>query len=318
MAEARTGARSSRAARCGALARGAVAAPQRAHPRRHRPLRRGGRPLRGQRRLPPLPGRVRRHLRTVGPGGRRPGRGVPRRRGQLHPARPRHGAAPSTAPPSPRPGARSTSRLAAQPHMANVESYWSLDSHPGAAHRRPDQRARRGPDRRRPGPDHPARAGHRRRRGARRRARSRSRWEGSAPPSTKSNSVVEHDLLRAEAVAVPLTLLLLLFVFGSLVAAAMPLTIGGVAVVGTLLVAARPRRHHAGLHLRREPDHRPRARARHRLQPLHRQPLPRGAGRRARRAPTPWRRRWPTPGGPSPGSALTVAAAVERAARCSR
>ena len=49
------------------------------------------------------------------------------------------------------------------------------------------------------------------------------------------NSVVEHDLLRAEAFAVPLTLILLLFVFGSLVAAAMPLTIGGVAVVGTLL-----------------------------------------------------------------------------------
>ncbi len=49
------------------------------------------------------------------------------------------------------------------------------------------------------------------------------------------NTVVEHDLLRAEAFAVPLTLLLLLFVFGSLVAAAMPLTIGGVAVVGTLL-----------------------------------------------------------------------------------
>jgi putative drug exporter of the RND superfamily len=42
--------------------------------------------------------------------------------------------------------------------------------------------------------------------------------------------------LRAEEFAVPLTMLLLLFVFGSLVAAAMPLTIGGVAVVGTLLV----------------------------------------------------------------------------------
>jgi RND superfamily putative drug exporter len=50
------------------------------------------------------------------------------------------------------------------------------------------------------------------------------------------NSVVEHDLLRAEAVAVPLTFILLLFVFGGLVAAAMPLTIGAVAVVGTLLV----------------------------------------------------------------------------------
>ena len=48
--------------------------------------------------------------------------------------------------------------------------------------------------------------------------------------------MVERDLLHAEAFAFPLTLLLLLFVFGSLVAAAMPLTIGAVAVVGTLLV----------------------------------------------------------------------------------
>ena len=48
--------------------------------------------------------------------------------------------------------------------------------------------------------------------------------------------MVERDLLHAEEFAVPLTLLLLLFVFGSLVAAAMPVTIGAVAVVGTLLV----------------------------------------------------------------------------------
>src|SRR6185312_14785366 len=49
------------------------------------------------------------------------------------------------------------------------------------------------------------------------------------------DTVVERDLLRAEEIAIPLTLLLLLFVFGSLIAAAMPLTIGGVAIVGTLL-----------------------------------------------------------------------------------
>ena len=49
------------------------------------------------------------------------------------------------------------------------------------------------------------------------------------------DSVVEKNLIRAEELAFPLTLLLLLFVFGSLIAAAMPLVIGGVAVVGTLL-----------------------------------------------------------------------------------
>ena len=66
-------------------------------------------------------------------------------------------------------------------------------------------------------------------------APSTSRVGGFAAAFHEVNSVVEHDLLRAEAFAVPLTLLLLLFVFGSLVSAAMPLTIGGVAVVGTLL-----------------------------------------------------------------------------------
>ena len=49
------------------------------------------------------------------------------------------------------------------------------------------------------------------------------------------DTVVQHDLLHAEEIAVPLTLLLLLFVFGSLVAAAMPLIIAAVAVIGTLL-----------------------------------------------------------------------------------
>jgi RND superfamily putative drug exporter len=49
------------------------------------------------------------------------------------------------------------------------------------------------------------------------------------------DSVVQRNLLHAEEIAVPLTLLLLLFVFGSLVAAAMPLIIAAVAVIGTLL-----------------------------------------------------------------------------------
>ena len=49
------------------------------------------------------------------------------------------------------------------------------------------------------------------------------------------DTVVEHNLMSAEELALPLTLLLLLFVFGSVIAAAMPLVIGGVAVIGTLL-----------------------------------------------------------------------------------
>ncbi|MDQ3913949.1 MAG: MMPL family transporter [Actinomycetota bacterium] len=47
---------------------------------------------------------------------------------------------------------------------------------------------------------------------------------------------VEEDLVRAELVAIPILLVLLLFVFRSPVAAALPLGVGMVAVVGTLLV----------------------------------------------------------------------------------
>ncbi len=47
---------------------------------------------------------------------------------------------------------------------------------------------------------------------------------------------IEHDLIRAETIALPITLLLLLFVFRGVVAAALPLAIGALSVVGTFLV----------------------------------------------------------------------------------
>ena len=47
---------------------------------------------------------------------------------------------------------------------------------------------------------------------------------------------IEHDLLRAELIAVPLTLVLLLFVFRGVVAALLPLVIGALSVVNTFLV----------------------------------------------------------------------------------
>jgi putative drug exporter of the RND superfamily len=127
-----------------------------------------------------------------------------------------------------------TRRLAAQPHMANVQSYWSLDGLPvlrthdgtsallvGRILGDQDQITTREPAiaaavERASGP-------------------VTVQIGGFATAFHEVNSVVERDLLRAEAFAVPLTLILLLFVFGSLVAAAMPLTIGGVAVIGTLL-----------------------------------------------------------------------------------
>jgi putative drug exporter of the RND superfamily len=46
---------------------------------------------------------------------------------------------------------------------------------------------------------------------------------------------VESDLSRAESIAIPITLILLVLVFGSLVAASLPLLVGGVAIIGTFL-----------------------------------------------------------------------------------
>jgi RND superfamily putative drug exporter len=47
---------------------------------------------------------------------------------------------------------------------------------------------------------------------------------------------VERDLSRAEGIAIPITLVLLVIVFSSAVAGALPLAVGGLAIVGTLLV----------------------------------------------------------------------------------
>ena len=56
---------------------------------------------------------------------------------------------------------------------------------------------------------------------------------GFAAISAEINSTISEDLARAESIAVPLTLLLLVFVFGSLVAAGLPMLVGGLAIVGS-------------------------------------------------------------------------------------
>ncbi len=50
------------------------------------------------------------------------------------------------------------------------------------------------------------------------------------------NEQIESDIIRAEIVAVPIVIILLLFVFGSLVAAGLPLFVGGLAIVGSFFV----------------------------------------------------------------------------------
>ncbi|MFE9633558.1 MMPL family transporter [Streptomyces sp. NPDC006463] len=59
---------------------------------------------------------------------------------------------------------------------------------------------------------------------------------GTALVDAELQDISESDLKRAEAVVLPGTLILLVLVFGSVVAAALPLLIGVLAVAGTLLV----------------------------------------------------------------------------------
>jgi RND superfamily putative drug exporter len=59
---------------------------------------------------------------------------------------------------------------------------------------------------------------------------------GFAAAAGEVNHIVEHDLRRAELLAFPLLFLLSLLFFRSLVAAALPLFVGGMAIVGTFLI----------------------------------------------------------------------------------
>ncbi len=59
---------------------------------------------------------------------------------------------------------------------------------------------------------------------------------GDGPLFDEVNLTVEKDLLRAELIAIPITLFLLLFIFRGVVAALLPLMVGGLSVVGTFLV----------------------------------------------------------------------------------
>jgi RND superfamily putative drug exporter len=59
---------------------------------------------------------------------------------------------------------------------------------------------------------------------------------GQAEVFRQVGTQVEQDLRKAETITFPIVLILLVLVFGSVVAAGLPLAIGGIAVVGTLLV----------------------------------------------------------------------------------
>jgi RND superfamily putative drug exporter len=59
---------------------------------------------------------------------------------------------------------------------------------------------------------------------------------GTGPLFAEVTETVESDLVRAESIAFPITMVLLVLVFGSVVAASLPLAVGGFAIVGTFLV----------------------------------------------------------------------------------
>ncbi|MCW2679314.1 MAG: putative rane protein [Frankiales bacterium] len=59
---------------------------------------------------------------------------------------------------------------------------------------------------------------------------------GQAEVFSEVGHTIERDILRAEAIAIPITMVLLVIVFGSAVAAALPLLIGVMSILGTFLV----------------------------------------------------------------------------------
>src|SRR3954451_18342989 len=132
-------------------------------------------------------------------------------------------------------GAELTRRLQSQPDVVDVASYWSL-GHPAALRSRAGDRAlvvagtngledRRGEigqtviDDFQSSDDDAVSV----------------MVGGLAAADAQFNSTITHDLARAESFAIPITLVLRVLVFGSLVAASLPRLVGGLSIVGALL-----------------------------------------------------------------------------------
>ncbi len=131
-------------------------------------------------------------------------------------------------------GTALTEELAAEAHLTNVASYWSLDGAPplrsadgdralvlgriegtqDEVHERVEELA----DYKRSGDGITV------------------QLTGFAEIFREVGTTIEEDLVRAETIALPITLILLLLVFGSVVSASLPLAIGALSVVGTLAV----------------------------------------------------------------------------------
>jgi putative drug exporter of the RND superfamily len=124
-------------------------------------------------------------------------------------------------------GASAARRLAAEPGVANVISYWQTGS--------PQLRS---PDRRYARVRGSQRTGHELDSGALSSLASTGpdasvTVGGGAAVNSDVTAEVGKSLIIAEAIAVPIILILLVFAFGSVVAALLPLAIGAVAIMGT-------------------------------------------------------------------------------------
>ncbi len=56
---------------------------------------------------------------------------------------------------------------------------------------------------------------------------------GWGPVTSEINHIIESDLTKAESIAIPVVILLLIFVFGSIVAAGLPLMVAGLTILGS-------------------------------------------------------------------------------------
>ncbi|HEV8373023.1 MAG TPA: MMPL family transporter [Actinomycetota bacterium] len=127
-----------------------------------------------------------------------------------------------------------TRRLAAEPDLTQVASYWSLNA--------PTLKSQDGRQAMVLGrvtgdeQDQEDRAAQLAAAYAADDAEVRVQVGGQLLASSEIGEQVETDLARAEAIAVPITLLLLVVAFASAVAGALPLAVGGFAIVGTLLL----------------------------------------------------------------------------------
>ena len=107
---------------------------------------------------------------------------------------------------------------------------------------------------------------------------------GDAMVNVEITEQSQRDLLLMESLAIPISFVVLVWVFGGVLAAAVPLAVGGMRDPGRARRAARCHELRRRLDLRAEPQRRNGSGAGHRLHPADHQPLPRRTGRRRRAA----------------------------------